>query len=99
MLASNFSDASAIASGMGKALITTFYGSLLSNLFCNPVAANLQRKSALEVKEREMKLEGILAIQSGVNPRIVEEKLITYLDPKEREEYLNSNTENAEGVA
>ncbi len=70
MLASNFSDASTIASGMGKALITTFYGSLMSNLFCNPVAANLQRKSALEVKE--------------VNPRIVEEKLITYLDPKRK---------------
>ena len=99
MLASNFSDASAIASGMGKALITTFYGSFMSNLICNPIAANLQRKSALEVKEREMKLEGILAIQSGVNPRIVEEKLITYLEPTERVRYLKNNAEDSEGVA
>lgn len=98
MLASNFSDASAIASGMGKALITTFYGSFMANLICNPIAANLQRKSDLEVKEREMELEGILAIQSGVNPRIVEEKLITYLAPPERAEYMKNNAENAEGV-
>lgn len=92
-------DASLIATGMSKALITTFYGSLLANLFCNPVAANLQRKSSREAKSREMMVEGILAIQSGVNPRIVEEKLITYLNPKERLEYLNSTVEKTEGVA
>lgn len=91
-------DPSSIASGMGQALITTFYGSLLANLFCNPVATNLSKKSAKEVKFREMMLEGVLAIQSGVNPRIVEEKLITYLEPKEREEYLKSTGENSEGV-
>lgn len=91
-------DASLIATGMSKALITTFYGSLLANLFCNPVAGNLQRKSVKEAKSREMMVEGVLAIQSGVNPRIVEEKLITYLTPKERLEYLNATVENTEGV-
>ena len=95
----DLSDAAALTAGMGKALITTFYGSLLANLFCNPIAANLMKKSAKEVKEREMMVEGILAIQSGVNPRIVEEKLITYLAPKERLEYLSTNAENSEGVA
>lgn len=95
----DLSDASALVAGMGKALITTFYGSLLANIFCNPVAANLMKKSAKEVMEREMMVEGILAIQSGVNPRIVEEKLITYLEPKERLEYLSTNAENSEGVA
>lgn len=94
----NLTDVANIASGMGKALITTYYGSLLANMLCNPVAANLKQKSAKEVGEREMMLEGILAIQSGVNPRIVEEKLITYLPPKEKLEYLNNNIENGEGV-
>ena len=94
----NLTDVANIASGMGKALITTYYGSILANLICNPIAANLQQKSAKEVSEREMMLEGILAIQSGVNPRIVEEKLITYLPPKEKLDYLNKSVENAEGV-
>ena len=95
----DLSDVSLIASGMAKALITTFYGSLIANLFCSPLAANLAKKSEAESKNREMMLEGILAIQSGVNPRIVEEKLVTYLNPKEREEYMSNNSENAEGVA
>ena len=95
----NLTDATTIAQGMGKALITTFYGSLLANIFCNPIAGNLAKKSAKEVGVREMMLEGILAIQSGVNPRIVEEKLITYLEPNERLEYLKQNQESSEGVA
>lgn len=94
----NLTDVANIASGMGKALITTFYGSLIANLLCNPIATNLKQKSAKEVGEREMMLEGILAIQSGVNPRIVEEKLITYLPPKEKLEYLNNSIESGEGV-
>lgn len=94
----NLTDVANITSGMGKALITTFYGSLLANILCNPIASNLKQKSEKEVGEREMMLEGILAIQSGVNPRIVEEKLITYLPPKEKLEYLNNSIENGEGV-
>lgn len=95
---SGLDDPSTIASGMGAALITTFYGSLLSNLVCLPISTKLSKKNAKEVQFREMMLEGVLAIQSGVNPRIVEEKLITYLEPKEREEYLKSTSENSEGV-
>lgn len=98
----NLSDASTIASGMGKALITTYYGSLVANLFGSPISQNLAIKSAYEVNMREMMVEGILAIQSGVNPRIVEDKLISYLSPAEREEYNKTHGENAgvsEGVA
>ena len=95
----NLNDIQSIAVGMGVALLTTFYGSFLANYFCNPIGANLKRQCALETGTRTMMLEGILAIQSGVNPRIVEEKLLTYLSAKERLEYINSNTENTEGVA
>lgn len=94
----NLTDSTTIASGMGKALITTFYGTLLANLFCIPIAANLNKKTLLEVSTREMMVEGVLSIQSGVNPRIVEEKLITYLTPSEKLEYLKSNMESSEGV-
>ena len=44
-------------------------------------------------------IEGVLAIQSGVNPRIIEEKLNTYLTPKERLNYLNLVVSESEGVA
>ncbi|AYE33422.1 motility protein A [Clostridium septicum] len=94
----NLTDVSNIASGMGKALITTFYGSILANVFCNPMAANLKSKSEQEAQIRQMMLEGILSIQSGVNPRIVEEKLLTYLKPNERLAYLSNTVENNEGV-
>lgn len=98
LMLADLGDASAIASGMATALLTTFYGSLLANLFCNPVGQNLSAKSQKEVAARELMLEGILAIQSGVNPRIVEEKLITYLSPQDKLAYLNSITSKNEGA-
>lgn len=92
-------DPSNIASGMAKALITTFYGSVLANIFLVPIANKLSTRSAEESSFREMMIEGVLAIQSGVNPRIIEEKLNTYLTPKERLEYLQNSINASEGVA
>ncbi|QGU95091.1 motility protein A [Clostridium bovifaecis] len=83
----NLNDPSALGPGMGKALITTYYGSLIANLIANPMAANLSYKSGQEATSREMMLEGVLAIQSGVNPRIVEEKLVSYLNPLDKKKY------------
>ena len=79
---------SAIAAGMAKALVSTFYGAIIAYLFCNPISQNLLVKSSKEAAFRGMILEGILSIQEGVNPRIIEEKLSTYLSPKDRLEYL-----------
>ncbi|MGH4050387.1 MAG: motility protein A [Clostridium sp.] len=84
----NLTDSTALASGMGKALITTFYGALLANLVLSPMAQNLSYKSTVEVNSREMMIEGVLAIQSGVNPRIVEEKLTSYLSPSDRAKFI-----------
>lgn len=94
----NLSDSSQIASGMAKALVTTFYGAVLANLIFNPMASKLSSKTVKESSVREMMLEGILSIQSGVNPRIIEDKLLCYLSPKERERYINSGTAKAEGA-
>lgn len=80
----NMEDQAGLASGMAKALITTFYGSLLANLVLIPIGNNLDAKTEIEISNMEMMLEGILAIQSGVNPRIVEEKLVAYLSPSEK---------------
>ncbi|WP_373898325.1 motility protein A [Haloimpatiens sp. FM7315] len=94
----NLSDSANLASGMAKALITTFYGSLIANLYCNPMAANLNYKTDIEVSNKEMMLEGILAIQSGVNPRIVQEKLISYLSPEDRKHLNELQAEGEEVV-
>lgn len=73
-----------IGPGMAVALITTFYGSVLSNLVFTPISSKLKGRSAEEILVREVMIEGILSIQSGDNPRIVEEKLNAFLAPKMR---------------
>lgn len=76
-------DPNAIGSGMAVALITTFYGSLMANMVFLPIANNLSIQTEEEMFTKEMVLEGILEIQAGTNPRILEEKLMTYLSPEE----------------
>lgn len=88
IMLSDLEDPANIGSGMATALITTFYGSLFANLVFIPIANNLKMQTEEELRTGEMMIEGILAIQSGVNPRIVEEKLLPYLPPKERLENL-----------
>lgn len=78
------SDPSSIGPAMAVALITTFYGALLANLVFNPMSGKLKLRSKEEVLVREMIVEGVLSISKGENPRIIEEKLNSYLPPKER---------------
>lgn len=97
IMLSNLDDASAIGLGMATALITTFYGALSANLIFLPIASNLSTQTDEEVFTREMVVEGIIEIQAGTNPRILEEKLLTYLSPddqlKIKEEKSNSKKE------
>ena len=81
---SNMKDATAIGEGMATALVATFYGSLLANLVCIPLAGKLELRSKQETLSKQLVLEGIAAIQAGFNPRLVEEKLKSFLDPKLR---------------
>jgi chemotaxis protein MotA len=76
---------STIGAGMAKALVTTFYGSVMANLVFLPIAGKLKLRSEEEVIIRQVMVEGILSIQAGENPRIVEEKLKSFLPPVERE--------------
>jgi len=77
-------DPSNIGAGMAVALITTFYGSLIANTICIPLATKLDRRSKHEVLEKNIILSGILAIQSGDNPRVLRDKLETFIPPKLR---------------
>jgi len=77
-------DPTQIGAGMAVALITTLYGALLANLVFLPLEGKLKQRSVGETVKREMIIEGILAIQSGDNPRIVRGKLLTFVAPKDR---------------
>lgn len=83
-------DPSSIGPNMAVALITTLYGSLLANWICIPVATKLRAINAKEIMTKEVICEGILSIQAGENPRVIEEKLKSFLAPKVRDEVLNS---------
>jgi chemotaxis protein MotA len=67
------------------AFIATLYGVGSANIVYLPVCYSLQMLSQKEVDERSLVLEGILAIQAGDNPRMVQQKLLSYLAPGERE--------------
>ena len=72
---------------MAVALITTLYGAILANGVYLPMADKLGRRAVKILQFRRMILEGILSIQAGENPRILEEKLKSYLPEKDRETY------------
>ena len=69
---------------MAVALLTTFYGSLIANMIATPIATKMKIRSIEKQHLREIMLAGIMAIQSGDNPRIVEQKLNAYLPPSQR---------------
>lgn len=89
-------DVSTVGPNMSVALITTFYGSLFANLLFTPLANKLKGRSREELLVKEMIVEGLLSIQAGENPRIIEEKLKTFIPPQQR---VVSNNEAESGVA
>jgi chemotaxis protein MotA len=82
---SNLSAPETLGPAISGAFIATLYGVGSANVVYLPVCYSLQMMSQKEVDERSLVLEGILAIQAGDNPRMVQQKLLSYLSPAERE--------------
>jgi chemotaxis protein MotA len=80
----NMDDASSLGPAMAVALLTTFYGSLVANLFALPVADKLALRSDQEIAAKLLVIRGVMSIQAGDNPRIVQQKMLAFLDPKQR---------------
>lgn len=80
----NLEDKSSLGPNMAVALITTLYGSMISNWLLVPFGQKLMMQNSMEMRAKEMVIEGVLAIQAGENPRIMVQKLLTYLDPVTR---------------
>ena len=81
---SNMSDPKSIGPAMAVALLTTLYGAMIANMVAMPIADKLTLRKADEQRIRSMCIDGVLAIQEGQNPRIIESMLKVYLDPKKR---------------
>jgi len=80
----SMNDPSTIGPAMAVALITTFYGSLIANCLCLPIAGKLKTRSKNELLVKGLIAEAVLSIQAGDNPRIVEQKLHSFIAPKDR---------------
>lgn len=80
----NMSDPSSIGSGMAVALLTTLYGAIVSNVLFLPFSEKLGFLNKQELLGMEIIIRGIMAIQSGENPRVIEQKLRTFLPPSVR---------------
>ncbi len=78
----NLSDPKQIGASMSLAMVATLYGALGANFFFLPVADKLSNLHKDEALARQIVIEGIVSIQAGDNPRIVEDKLKTFLKPK-----------------
>jgi chemotaxis protein MotA len=83
---STMDDPSTIGAGMALALLTTLYGAIIANMFCMPIAGKLKVRTRMEMLVKEVIIEGILSIQSGDNPRVVEQKLMAFVSPSMRKE-------------
>lgn len=81
----SLTDPAKAGEGIAAAFTATLYGVGFANVVFYPISNRLKRVSELEVHHKEMMLEGILAIQAGANPRVVEQKLLSFLPPKARD--------------
>jgi chemotaxis protein MotA len=81
---SRLSDPSTIGPAMAVALLTTFYGSLLSTMFFLPVAGKLKARTILQVINLEIMYEGAISILENNNPIIVYEKLSSFIPARNR---------------
>ena len=88
------SGSATLGASMAVALITTFYGCILSHLVFSPIAKKLSTRNDEEYLCKQIIIEGVLSIQSGENPKFMREKLVSYLSERERDEEEKSGRRN-----
>lgn len=77
-------DPGSIGPAMAVALLTTFYGSVIANLLCLPVAGKLKTRSKEELLNKEMTIRGIISLSNGDHPRIIEQRLMAFMPPNRK---------------
>ena len=84
LMLSNLSDQASIGPAMAIALLTTFYGSCIANIFGGPFRTKLNNRGKFEILKMNLIMEGTLGIVAGENPRLIKEKLNSFLAANER---------------
>jgi chemotaxis protein MotA len=84
----DLSDTASLGSGMAAALITTFYGSLFANGIVLPIAKKIEYNNEQEAEVKDLIIAGIIDIQTGMSPRLMEQKLATYMSEAEKKRYF-----------
>lgn len=82
----NLSEPDKLGHLIAGAFVATLWGVMSANVVWLPIGKKLARLGELEAKHMELVLEGVLSVQAGANPRIVEQKLLSFLAPTERPE-------------
>ncbi|GGD17234.1 flagellar motor protein MotP [Pontibacillus salipaludis] len=93
LMLKNLTDPTTLGPNMAIALLTTFYGSVLANLVFSPMAGKLANKTDQEIFIKQVTIEGVIGVQSGQNPKILEEKLSAFLSGDERQRQEEEPTE------
>ncbi len=78
-------DPAIIGKALAGALAGTLYGALMQNIFAGPIAEKLALKSKEEAFAKEIILQGVLSIQAGNNPRVVEMQLMSFLSAQQQQ--------------
>lgn len=87
LMLQNIEDPTSLGAGLSIALITTLYGTLFANMFFGPLAGKLEYLSEIDKNRKEMIRTGIISMVQGENPRIMEKKMLIYLEPSSRSKY------------
>lgn len=82
LMLGSLEDPSTLGPSMAVALLTTLYGTVMANLVFIPMASKLEQKTEEEIFIKQIIIEGVIGVQSGQNPRILEEKLSAFLSDK-----------------
>ena len=85
----HLNDPTLLGSGMATALLTTFYGAVSANLILLPIAGKLRMRSEEEALLKEITIEGVMGMIKGLNPRLIEQQLLSFLPPEERRSQFN----------
>lgn len=88
LMLQNLSDPEALGAGIAVALLTTLYGSMLSNMLFAPLAGKVTYLAEKDLNRKKMFRVAILSMVEGENPRIMEKKMLIYIEPAERAEYV-----------
>ncbi|HET9058745.1 MAG TPA: flagellar motor protein [Acidimicrobiales bacterium] len=91
----NLSTPATLGPMIAAAFTATLWGVMQANVFWLPISNRLKRTSEIEVRRMDLLLEGIIAIQAGANPRVVEQRLLSYLSPQEQEAARNAKDAQA----